>query len=104
MSSMPTIHDIAMTTVAEGLATRVPFANTQAIMAKYLDDFVLVEDSALEEAVRLLLIHSHNLVEEAGAASLAAAIQIKEQLRDKKVALVVSDGNLSSERLSRIIR
>ncbi len=93
-----------MTTVAEGLATRISFANTQAIMARYLDDFVLVEDSALEEAVRLLLTHSHNLVEEAGAASLAAALQIKEQLQDKKVVLVVSGGNLSPERLSQIIR
>ena len=93
----------SMKTVAEGLATRIPFANTQAIMAKYLDDFVLVEDTSLEEAVRLLLTHSHNLVEEAGAASLAAALQIKEQLRDKKVVLVVSGGNLSSERLRRII-
>ncbi len=94
----------SMKTVAEGLATRVPFANTQAILAKYLDDFVLVEDTALEEAVRLLLTHSHNLVEEAGAASLAAALQLKEQLRDKKVALVVSGGNLSTERLLRILQ
>jgi len=94
----------SMKTVAEGLATRVPFANTQAILAKYLDDFVLVEDTALEEAVRLLLTHSHNLVEEAGAASLAAALQLKEQLRNKKVALVVSGGNLSTERLLRILQ
>ncbi len=94
----------SMKTVAEGLATRIPFANTQAIMAKYLDDFVLVEDTALEEAVRLLLTHCHNLVEEAGAASLAAALQIKDQLRDKKVVLVISGGNLSTERLVEIIQ
>lgn len=92
-----------MSTIAEGLATRVSFPNTQTIMARYLDDFLLVEDSALEEAVRLLLDHSHNLVEEAGAASLAAALQIKEELRGKKVVLVVSGGNLSTERLLRIM-
>lgn len=93
-----------METIAEGLATRIPFANTQAIMAQYLDDFVLVEDSGLEEAVRLLLEHSHNLVEEAGAASLAAAMKLKNQLIDKKVVLVVSGGNLSIERLAHIIQ
>ena len=92
-----------METIAEGMATRMPFANTQAIMAEYLDDFVLVEDSAIEEAVRLLLIHSHNLVEEAGAAPFAAALQLKEQLTGKKVALVVSGGNLSVERLPAIL-
>lgn len=92
-----------MRTCAEGLATRISFANTQAIMAQYLDDFVLVEDSALEEAVRLLLIHSHNLVEEAGAAALAAAILLQPALQNKKIVLVVSGGNLSINRLRQIL-
>jgi threonine dehydratase len=96
--------EAGMTTIAEGLATRMPFANTQSIMARYLDDFVLVEDMALEEAVRLLLVHSHNLVEEAGAASLAAALSLGEQLSGKKVVLVVSGGNLSINRLAHILR
>lgn len=96
--------EAGMTTIAEGLATRMPFANTQAIMARYLDDFVLVEDVALEEAVRLLLVHSHNLVEEAGAASLAAALSLGKQVSGKKVVLVVSGGNLSINRLAHILR
>jgi threonine dehydratase len=95
--------EAGMKTIAEGLATRISFANTQAIMARYLDDFVLVEDKALEEAVRLLLMHSHNLVEEAGAASLAAALHLKEQLAGKKIVLVISGGNLSVERLAHIL-
>ncbi len=92
-----------MTTIAEGLATRISFANTQAIMRKYLDDFVLVPDAAIEEAVRLLLIHSHNLVEEAGAASLAAAIALAGKMRDKNIVLVVSGGNIAIDRLSKIV-
>src|SRR6185295_5681167 len=36
-----------MRTFAEGVATRVPFINTQRIMRKYLDDFVLVDDEAI---------------------------------------------------------
>jgi len=43
--------------------------------------------------------HCHNLVEEAGAASLAAALAIKERLAGKKVVLVVSGGNISMERV-----
>ncbi len=95
--------EAGMKTIAEGLATRISFANTQAIMAKYLDDFVLVEDTALEEAVRLLLRHSHNLVEEAGAASMAAALSLSQSLQGKKIALVVSGGNISPERLTSIL-
>ena len=92
-----------MNTVAEGLATRVPFENTQRIMRKYLDDFVLVEDAAIEAAIALLLEHTHNLAEGAGAASLAAAIELKPGLAGKSVVLVMSGGNLSVNQLQRVL-
>ena len=90
-------------TVAEGLATRVPFENTQRIMRKYLDDFVLVDDAAIEAAVLLLLEHTHNLAEGAGAASLAAAVKLKHRLVARNVVLVMSGGNLSVEQLRQIL-
>jgi len=93
-----------MKTAAEGLATRVPFENTQRIMRKYLDDFVLVEDAAIEAAILLLLEHTHNLAEGAGAASLAAAIMLKQRLAGRNVALVLSGGNLSMEQLRRLFQ
>jgi threonine dehydratase len=92
-----------MKTFAEGLATRVPFANTQKIMRQYLDDFVLVDDEAIKEAVLLLIQHTRNLAEGAGAASLAAALQLKDRLAGKKVALVLSGGNLSMEQLRSLV-
>lgn len=92
-----------MNTFAEGVATRVPFSNTQRIMRRYLDDFLLVDDADIKEAIRLLLQHTHNLAEGAGAVSLAAALQNKEQLAGKKVVLVMSGGNLSLERLKEIL-
>ncbi len=99
-----TMQQAEMDTVAEGLATRIPFENTQRIMQKYLDDFVLVDDSSIEQAVYLLLEHTHNLAEEAGAASLAAAIQIRDRLVHKKVVLVMSGGNIAPERLNSILQ
>jgi threonine dehydratase len=96
----------AMATRAEGLATRVPFANTQRVMrdpALGLDDFVLVSDEAMEEAIRLLLRHTHNLAEHAGAAPLAAALAQRERLEGRKVVLVLSGGNLSTEDLRKIL-
>jgi threonine dehydratase len=92
-----------MRTRAEGLATRVPFENTQAILRRHLDDFVLVSEAALEQAVRLLLEHTHNLAEEAGAASLAAALSLRGRLAGRRVVLVLSGGNLSSARLAEIL-
>ena len=92
-----------MNTFAEGVATRIPFENTQRIMRRYLDDFVLVSDEAIREAIRLLLEHTHNLAEGAGAVSLAAALAHKERLAGKNVVLVMSGGNLAADKLRNIL-
>lgn len=92
-----------MRTFAEGIATRVPFENTQQIMRQVLDDFVLVDDADIRRAVVLLLRHTHNLAEGAGAAPLAAALQLKERLAGKKVVLVMSGGNLAVDTLRQLL-
>ena len=92
-----------MNTAAEGLATRVPFENTQRIMREVLDDFILVDDGAIEEAIVLLLEHTRNLAEGAGAAPLAAALKIRNRLAGKKVVLIMSGGNLALDQLRRIL-
>ncbi len=97
------LKNAVMNTIAEGLATRVPFENTQRIMREYLDDFVLVDDQDINQAVYLYLKHTHNLAEEAGAAPLAAALKMKHQLSGKKVVLVLSGGNISIKNLEKII-
>jgi threonine dehydratase len=93
----------AMNTFAEGVATRTPFENTQRIMRQYLDDFVLVEDEAIKAAIRLMLEHTRNLAEGAGAIPLAAALALKERLAGRKVVLVLSGGNLALETLRQIL-
>jgi threonine dehydratase len=92
-----------MNTFAEGVATRVPFANTQRIMREYLDDFLLVDDIDIKRAIVLFLEHTRNLAEGAGAVSLAAALQIKERLAGKKIVLILSGGNLAMEKLRSIL-
>ena len=81
-------------TFAEGLATAAPFDLPQEILRRDLDDFVLVSEDELKSAMILAMQKTHNLVEPAGAASLAAACKIRERLRGKKVALVMSGGNV----------
>ncbi len=92
-----------MRTFADGVATRVPFLNTQRIMRQFLDDFVLVDDAAIKEAILMLLQHTCNLAEGAGAVPLAAALQLKERLAGTKVVLVLSGGNLSLNDLRDIV-
>jgi threonine dehydratase len=95
-----------MKTRAEGLATRVSFENAQSLLrdpTHGLDDFVLVSDEAMDDAIRLMLQYTHNLAEHAGAAALAGALAKREELAGKRVALVQSGGNLASRDLQRIV-
>lgn len=88
-----------MKTEAEGLATRSPFMLPQKIIWQYLDDFLLIEEEAMRKAVKLYLEKAKTLAEYAGAAPLAAALQIKDRVRDKTIALVLSGGNIAPDKL-----
>lgn len=92
-----------MNTEHEGLATRVPFELTNTILWDLLDDFVLVSDSEINEAVKLLAQYGKQVTEGAGAASLAAAFKLRDELRGKKVVGIVSGGNLPLERFAKLI-
>ncbi|HEY6148994.1 MAG TPA: threonine/serine dehydratase [Gaiellaceae bacterium] len=92
-----------METRAEGLATRVAFELPQRIMWEHLDDFVLIDEDELDRAVLLMIEGTRNLVEPAGASPLAAALRLKERLAGKKVALILSGGNISPDQLRRLL-
>ena len=86
-------------TFAGGLATGEPYMMPQTMLWQLLDDFVLVDDDELRVCVRLLLEKAKTLAEPAGAASLAAALRLREELRGQKVALILSGGNISPAEL-----
>jgi threonine dehydratase len=88
-----------METFAEGLATRTTFELPMSILWQWLDDFVLVTDDEIREAQALMIEATRNLVEAAGASPLAAAIRLRDELADKRVALILSGGNASREQL-----
>jgi threonine dehydratase len=88
-----------METFAEGLATRTAFELPQMILRERLDDFVLVSDDEIRAAQALMIEATRNLIEAAGAASLAAALSLRDELAGKRVALIASGGNASPEQL-----
>ena len=92
-----------METAAEGLATEIGYELTQEILQDYLTDFILVSEEEMVQAILLIMELIRNMAEEAGASPLAAALKIKEMIKGKSVALVLTGGNISMNRLKQII-
>ncbi len=92
-----------METAAEGLATEVGYELTQEILRDCLADFILVSEEEMVQAILLIMELIRNMAEEAGASPLAAALKIKERIKGKSVALVLTGGNISMNRLKQII-
>ncbi len=93
----------ATATFAEGMATRVTFDLPFGILKKELDDIVTLSEDELAEGVRIALRATHNLAEGAGAASLMAAMKLRDELAGKKVVCVMSGGNIDRATLTRIL-
>ena len=72
-------------------------------MKQELDDIVTLTEEELAEGVRLALRTTHNLAEGAGAAPLAAAMKLRHRMTGKKVACVMSGGNIDRTTLMRVL-
>lgn len=93
-----------MKTEHEGLATRVPFEMTNKILWELLDDFVLASDEEIREAIRMLAGKAKQVAEGAGAASLAGAVKLRDELRGKKVVGILTGGNIPPERYASVLK
>ena len=89
-------------TFADGLASRNVYAMTFDALREGLKGFVKVSEAEIAEALRLLLKTTHNLAEGAGAAGLAGLIKLREPLRGKRVAIVLSGSNIDQATLRRV--
>ena len=93
----------AVTTFAEGLATREPFDLPMPRLPRLVDEIMLVSDAELLAAIRLLLETTHQVAEGAGAAAVAGAVQRREDWRGKRVGMVLSGGNITMGQLRDIL-
>ena len=96
-----TIH--AAATIADGIAVRRAGERTLPLVQKYVDEIVTVDEEEIANAILLLLEREKTLAEGAGAAALAAVLNRKLPLVNKKVAVLVCGGNIDVTLLSRII-
>jgi threonine dehydratase len=90
-------------TMADGIAVQKPGASNFEIVKKYVNDIVCVDEMEIARTMLLLLERNKLLVEGSGASSLAALLYKKINITNKKVAAVLSGGNVNVHFISRII-
>ena len=93
----------AAATIADGIAVRRAGDRTLPLVQKYVDDIATVDEEEIANAILILLEREKTLAEGAGAAALAALLNHKLPLVNKKVAVLVCGGNIDVTLLSRII-
>lgn len=81
-------------TNADGIAVRLPDPEALRIILSGVDRIVTVPDAAIADAIRAFWTDTHNLIEGAGAAPLAALMQERDRMAGRKVGLIASGGNI----------
>jgi threonine dehydratase len=84
-------------TMADGMAVRQPDPVAFDIIRRGVSRIVSVTDAEIGSAIRAYWTDTHNLVEGAGAAPLAALLQERDRMAGKRVGLIVSGGNIDLE-------
>jgi threonine dehydratase len=84
-------------TLADGMAVRQPDPAAFEIIRHGVSRIVTVSDREIGAAIRAYWTDTHNLVEGAGAAPLAALLQERDRMAGRRIGLVVSGGNIDLE-------
>lgn len=92
-----------VSSIAEGIAVGAPGKLCAEVARERVDDWLLVDEGEVEQAIVLFLEIEKTLVEGAGAAALAAVLTHKERFADKKIGMVLSGGNIDPMLLASII-
>lgn len=93
----------ATTELADGVACRTPEPEALEIIWQGVDHIVAVSDDEVAAAMRALFEDTHNVAEGAGALSLAAALQERDQLHGKNVAIILSGGNVDRQVFTKVL-
>ena len=90
-------------TIADGIQVKSPGEKTMELINKYADDVVLVSDAEISAAILLLLERTKQIVEPAGATTLAAVLNGKIDVKGKRVVCLLSGGNIDVGFIHRVI-
>ena len=81
-------------TIADGMACRVPDDSALSIILAHAERVITVSEDEIKAAMRHYFTDTHNIAEGAGAAPLAALLKERDRIAGKRVALVLSGGNI----------
>lgn len=98
----PVSHDVS-TRIADGMACRTPVADALNTIRAGVERIVEVTDDEIERAMRILFADTHNVVEGAGAAGLAALLQERETVRIGTAGIVLTGANVDPQPFARIL-
>lgn len=92
-------------TISDGSAGRIePGAVTFDIIQQYVDEWVLLEEGEIEQAIYDLLVHHNKVIEGAAGCVIAGVRKIKDKLQGLNVALVMCGANLGVKNLNYIVK
>jgi threonine dehydratase len=95
--------ELPIDTVADGLVCRVPARQALEGLWAFVDDAVALQDDTLLAAMHTLVERGHVLVEPAGAAGLAGAWDRRDDLRGRRVVLILTGSNVTPDVLRRAL-
>jgi threonine dehydratase len=91
------------TLLGDGMACRVPDDASLAVVLENVDRVVRVSEEEMRNAMKIYFTDTHNVVEGAGAAGLAAALKEKDTLQGKRIGLVATGGNVDHDVFARVL-
>jgi threonine dehydratase len=91
------------TLLGDGMACRVPDDAALEVVLDNVDHVVRVSEEEIRLAMKYYFTDTHNVVEGAGAAGLAAALKEKHALQGKRVGLVATGGNVDHDLFARVL-
>ena len=97
------IESPATTWLADGMACRTPQPEALEVIWNNVDRIVEVTDGEIAEAMRTVYECTHNSAEGAGAAAVAAIAKERGRLKGKKIAAVLSGGNVDREVFAKVL-
>jgi len=96
MELKPTLSDGSAGGIEQG-------AITFNLCKKYVDNFIIVTEEEIKEAIKLFLEKHYMLIEGAAALSVASFVKAIERFKNKKVVLIISGAKISLDQLKEVL-
>lgn len=90
-------------TIADGIAVRRPVPEALSMLEGRFDDVLVVSDEVISRAMRLTMVHLGLIAEPAGAVGLAAILASPERFKGRRVATILTGGNIAPADLRRVL-